>query len=189
MNFDKLIKKRASIRKYSDKKVKIGKVIEALEAANLTSSPGNLTILKYIIIEDSEKKAEIAEACRQEFVKEAPFIVVVCSDPKKVEIMYAERAQKYIKHHTGAAIENFLLKITDLGLASCWVGAFSDITIKNLLNIPEDIDVEAVLPVAYQAKTDKTKQKAKSTLNNRVYFETWKNTLKKPFEKIRRENI
>ena len=78
----------------------------------------------------------------QSFIADAPFIVVVCSDKKEAELLYEERAERYVKHHVGAAIENFLLKITDLGLASCWIGAFSDNAIKDILEIPEDIHIE-----------------------------------------------
>ncbi len=184
MDFDKTIKKRSSIRDYYNKKVKIDKVIDAIEAANLAPSPGNIPILKYIIIENKETINQIAQACQQDFVANACFLVVVCSDKKKVEIMYDIRAEKYTKHHAGAAVENFLLKITEMKLASCWVGAFSDTTIKNILKIPEDIDVEAVLPVAYPSKIKKQEQKSKTSLNNIIYFEKYKNKFQKPERRI-----
>jgi nitroreductase len=189
MTIDKILSKRASIKNYSDKKVRIEKVIQAIEAANLAPSPGNLPVLKYIIIENPETKDRIAEACRQEFLKEAPFLVVICSDSKKVGIMYDEQADKYTKQHAGAAIENFLLKITDLGLASCWIGAFSELIIRNALKIPENIGIEAILPVAYPLKTGNNNQKTKTPLTNRIYFETWKNTHKSDEVLIRREDI
>lgn len=183
MDFEKVIKQRASIRNYSDKKVNDDAVMEAIEAANLAPSPDNLSILRFIIVEDKEKIIKIAQACQQTFVKDAPILVVVCSDKANTEKMFDERADKYIKQHAGAAIENFLLKITDMKLASCWIGAFSDVSIKNILKIPNDIDIEAVLPVAYSAKADKTSQKQKHELINLVYFEEWKNKYQKPVRK------
>ena len=187
MDFDKLIKKRASIRNYSPKKVKYDKIIDAIEAANLSPSPGNLPILKYIIIQDQKKINKIADACQQKFIKTAKVIVAICSDSKKVELMYDKRSEKYIKQHAGAAIENFLLKITEMKLASCWVGAFSEKTVKDALSIPDEIYVEAVLPIAYQMKTDKTTQKPKPDLGNIVYFDKWKNKYQKPVKKIGNE--
>jgi len=184
MDFEKVIKQRASIRDYSDKKVNYDAVMEAIEAANLAPSPDNLSILRFIIVEDKEKIVKIAQACQQTFVKDAPILVVVCSDKANTEKMYDERADKYIKQHAGASIENFLLKITDMKLASCWIGAFSDVSIKNILKIPNEIEIEAVLPIAYRAKTDKTSQKPKHDLMNLVYFEEWKNEYQKPIRKI-----
>lgn len=184
MSFDSLLKQRASIRKYSSKKPSETQIIEIIEAGNLAPSPGNLPILTYTVIEDYEKISKIAQACQQEFIKSAPVLIVVCSHSKNVTLMYDKRAQKYVKQQAGAAIENMLLKITDLGLASCWVGAFADITIRNTLKIPEDIEIEAVLPIGYQLKTDKTSQKQKPPLETRVFFEKYKSKEKLPEIKI-----
>jgi nitroreductase len=184
MDLEKVIKNRRSIRDYSNKDVSTDLVLEAISAANLAPSPGHLQILKFIIVKDSEKIVKIANACQQEFVKSAPIVVVVCSNKSDVEKMYDERADKYLKHHAGAAIENFLLKITDLKLASCWVGAFSELIIKNALNIPNDIEVEAILPVAYASKSIKISEKSKPELINTIFFEEWKNKYQKPVRKI-----
>lgn len=189
MNLDKTIKKRASIKKYSDKKVKIEYILEAIGAANHAPAPGNLAALRYIIVQDPETKDQIAEACRQEFVRNAPYIIVICSDPKKIKIMYDVRADTYVKQHAGAAIENFLLKIADLGLASCWVGAFSELILRDRLKIPKDVRIEAILPVGHQAKTDKATQKEKPSLFNRLYFEEYENKLPKSEVTLRRKDI
>jgi len=184
MTLNKILKTRASIKNYSNKKPSENKILDVIEAATLAPSPGNLSILKFIIVEDEEKIDKIAQACQQSFIKKAPILVVVCSDSKKVDIMYDKRANTYIKQHTGAVIENFLLKITEMKLASCWIGAYSEITIKNALKIPDNIDIQAVLPIAYPHKTDKTKQKSKPNLGNVLYFETWDNKTKNKERKI-----
>ena len=179
MNLDKALKTRTSIRNYSNKQVKDDKIIDAIEAASLAPSPDNLQILKFIIIDEEETIEKIAKACQQPFIKSAPIIVVICSDKKNVEKMFDKRTEQYIKQHAGAAIENFLLKITDMKLASCWVGAFSETTIKNILKIPDEINVEAVLPIAYESKEKTNKQKSKPNLGNIVYFDEWNNKYKK----------
>ena len=46
MDFNKVIKQRSSIRRYSDKKPKIEDVVKLIDAANLAPSPGNLPILQ-----------------------------------------------------------------------------------------------------------------------------------------------
>ena len=184
MDFDKVIQKRASIRGYSGKKPQIEKIIKAIEAANKAPTPGNLQLLSYTIIEKPETIQKIAQACQQEFVQQAPFVVVVCSKPKHCERLYDKKGKIYLRQHAGAAIENFLLKIIDLGLSSCWVGAFSEVTLKTLLRIPEDIDIEAVLPIGYKLVFDKTTQKRKPHLENRVFFEVYKNKHKYPYKKV-----
>ncbi len=184
MDFDKIVRKRASVREFSPKKPPIEQVIECIEAANLAPSPGNLPILKYIIIEDSKKIRKIAEACDQEFVGNVKILVVACSNRDNVVRMYEDN-EKYTSQHVGAAVENFLLKVTELGLASCWVGFFSEYLIKELLRIPDNIHVEAVLPVGYGLK----KQEKKPALDTRIHFDKYNNKYRKPVHKIRREII
>jgi len=189
MDFDKVVRKRASIRSYSIKKVKVERVIEALQTANLAPSPGNLPIIYFLVVQDYETIKKIADACRQYFLEKAPYLVVVCSDPKRAGLEYEERADRYIKQHAGAVIENLLLKLTDMGLASCWIGAFSDMTIKHILDIPDNINIEAILPVAYQYENDHTKQKTKHELDARIYFDKWKNKYQKPLRKVRMADV
>jgi nitroreductase len=184
MDFETTVMKRASIRHFSNEKPGIMSLIEAINTANLAPSPGNLPILEYILIEDPEKISKIAEACQQNFISEAPFVVVVCSNSKKINLMYDTRSEKYVRQHAGAAIENFLLKITDMGFACCWIGAFSELIVKRLLGIPEAVVIEAILPVGCSIKKDKAKQKSKPALEGRIFFEHWGNKYKRPFRKV-----
>ena len=163
--------------------------MEIIDASNLAPSPGNLDIIRYLIVEDFDTKEKISEACRQPFIKDAPFLVVICSDITRVKIMYGERAEKYTRQTAGAVIENFLLKAVNNGFVSCWIGAFDDNIVKEILSIPESIEVEAILPVAYKHKLDKTKQKEKPNLINRVFFHSYKNKFYKLPEKVRRDDI
>jgi nitroreductase len=181
MNLNSAIKKRASIREFSLKKVKYDKIIDIIEAGNLAPSPGNLSIISFIIIEDEETIKEIAKACQQNFISKAQFVIAVISDSKTAKKFYDERAEKYVPQHSGAVIENMLLKITDVGLATCWVGAFSDLTLKRTLKLPdvENIKVEAILPIGYPSNIKSFEQKPKTHLGNVVFFEEWGNQYQK----------
>jgi nitroreductase len=189
MEFNDVIKKRASVRNYGLKKPNVELVIKAIESSNLAPSPGNLDIIRWVIVEDKNKIDKIAEASQQEFIKQSQVLVVFCSNQKKAESIYDDRAEKYIRQHAGAAIENFLLKITELGLATCWIGAYVDESIKGILGIPGNVEIEAIFPIGYQAKLCKTKQKPKVSIFERVFFEKWGNRYHFPLEKVRREDI
>ncbi len=188
MDLKKVLEKRASVKNFSDKKVKGEDIVAAVEAANVAPSPGNVQILKYIVVGDAETKEKIAEYCRQDFIKDAPVVVVVCSEDRDVKRFYDSRAGAYVKHHVGAAVENFLLKIVDLGLSACWVGAFSR-GVRSLLKVPDNVTIEVILPVGYQAVKDKTVQKRKYSLNGRLFFEGWGNKYANGLEKVRRGDM
>jgi len=172
MELDKVLNKRHSARRFKEtKKPDYRKVMEAINAASKIPLAGNLPCLKYILVSDKSLIRELAEACQQEFISKVHYLVVVCTDRKFLEKSYYKRAEMYAQHETGAAIENFLLKITDLELASCWIGAFSDETVKRILKIPDNIHVEALLPVGYEI--EKTEKKSKPTLESTMYFNGW----------------
>ena len=138
MEFDEVVNQRRSIRNFKEaKKPPLGKVMKAIESASKSPLAGNLPALKYILVTDKGKIQELAQAAQQSFISKVSYIIVVCSDKKFLEEYFADRADSYAKQQAGAAIENFLLKVTDMDLASCWIGAFSTETVKRILKIPE----------------------------------------------------
>jgi len=171
MKLDDAIDKRTSMRSYLSKKVRWDLVLEAIDAALKAPFAGNLDNLKFIIVQDQELIDQISTHCQQNWISDVNIIVVLCTDPIKLEKMYFERGLIYSRQQAGAAIQNFLLKITDLGLASCWVGAFADELIKSVLRIPEHINIEAILPVGYaKGKARKIK---KAALDTKIFWDLW----------------
>jgi len=179
MEVDKAIKERHTVRNFKEiKKPRYQDIIEAIDAANRAPLAGNVACLRYIVVQDKEIIHKLAEAAAQDFFQDLDFVVVVCSDKAFLKRSYLERADMYAKQQVGAAIENLLLKVTDMGLASCWVGAFSDPTVRDALDIPDNIDIEALLPIGYEM--GRGKQKTKPLLDTVLFFDKWKNKFMKP---------
>jgi len=180
MDLDKTLKERHCVRKFKGKKPNWREIMKAIEAATLAPLAGNIPTVKFILVSDKEKIASLAKAATQDFVGTVNYVIVVCSENTQIKRSYNERGARYSRQQAGAAIENLLLKLTDLKLSSCWVGAFSDTTVKRALRIPDEIEVEAILPIGYEM--GKTTQRKKPNLDNNLYFDTWKN---KTMTKIR----
>ncbi len=173
MDLDKAIKERHCARSFKTKKPDWKKILKAIESSTKAPLAGNIPTLKFILVSDKEKIADLAEAATQNIVAGARYVIVVCSDNKLIKKSYGERAERYSRQQAGAAIENLFLKLTDLGLATCWVGAFSDTTVKRALRIPDDVNVEAIFPVGFEMR--KEKQRAKPTLDSSIFFDVWNN--------------
>lgn len=171
MKVQDAIEKRRSIRKFKKKEVKWGLVLEAIDAALQAPLAGNTNSLKFIIITDPEMKYGIAKHADQDWIIEADTIVVVCSEDAQLDRLYAERAPTYARQQAGAAIQNFLLRLTELGLGACWVGAYLDSSIKRDLKIPHEALIEAVIPIGYSAEKPKAHKKA--SLENVIMWEQW----------------
>ena len=143
MDLDKAISSRKSVKKFSKKKPDWRKIIEAIDSARYSPMAGNIFSLKFILVSDKEKIQQLSKASEQEFVGDAQYVVVVCSNPSRTLNAYEERGENYLKQQAGTGIQNFLLKLNDFGLATCWIGHFVDDKIKNILKIPKEINVEA----------------------------------------------
>ena len=179
MDLDKAIKERRSARKFKSKKPDWRDIIEAIDSMRYAPMAGNLFTLKFILIDDKEKIQKIADCCQQNFIAQAHYIVIVCSDPKMLINAYENKGEIYCRQQAGAAIQNFLLKIEEKKLATCWVGYFEENMVKRELKIPAGINVEAVFPIGYEQ--GKTLKRRKIELDACLFFNEYKNKhMKKP---------
>lgn len=190
MQLANAIKTRKSVRRFLDKKPDWRKIIRAIDMARFAPAAGNQFASKFILIKDKNKINELAEAAQQGFIRQAHFVVAVVSDDSKLKRSYDKRGEKYTRQQAGAAIENFLLALNDLGLATCWVGAFVDSQVKRILEIPAELTVEAIFPIGKETKAILVphKQKTKPDLENILYFDKWKNKYMKPLAMVRTKN-
>jgi nitroreductase len=175
MELDKAIKERHSVRKFSSKKPDWRTIIECIDAVRFAPMAGNNYTMKFILVDDEEKIAKIAEASQQNHVGEVKFIVVACSNPSRPKNEYGADGEKFVRQQAGAAIENFLLRIEESGLATCWVGYFAGDQIKRLLKIPEGVSIEAIFPIGYEFKKEK-KRRPKIDLDRILYFNSYDNS-------------
>jgi len=175
MEFDKVVRKRKSVRNFSGKKVKWEDVLEAIDAALQGPFAGNHNNLHFLILEDKETIKDIADYCEQSWVANSNILIVVCSDDTHLEDLYGERGRVYSRQQAGAAIQTILLKLTDLGLSSCWVGAYTDEFVKQRLKIPQHIQVEAIIPVGYEKRMPGGEKKKKKKLESVLYWGEWGN--------------
>ena len=171
MELDEVINKRRSVRSFRGKSASWKDVLEAIDAANQAPFADNRNNLKFIVLEDKEKIAMVANLAGQNWNNESNIAVIVCSDDGNLENMHGERGRIYARQQAGGAIENLLLKLVDLGLSACWVGAFSDDLIKTKLKIPQNIQIEAIIPVGYSKTAAEKKRKA--ALENTIFWEEW----------------
>ena len=185
MDFDKVIEKRRSVHNFKDKKINWKHVLEAIYAGSQTPLAGNISNMKFIIVEDEDIIQKIAKYTDQLWINQAQTVIIVCSEEKHLERMYGERGRIYCRQQAGAAIENVLLKLTDLGLSTCWVGAYNDNEVRFLLKIPKDINIEAIIPIGHEK--GKISKKRKRDVENLIYWENWNK--KRRSSLIKDENI
>ena len=129
----------------------------------------------------AQKIQKISEASQQPFISQAKYIVVVCSNISRPANAY-EKGEIFSRQQAGAAIQNFLLKIQESGLSTCWIGYFVEDQIKKELKIPADVQIEAVFPIGYEY--EKKKPKRKIELDRILYFNSYGNKKMKNPKKL-----
>jgi len=182
MELDKVIKSRHSSRKFKDKMPNWRNIIECIDAMRYAPTAGNNCTLKVILVDDKEKIEKIADACQQGFVNQVKYIVVVCSNSTRLKNAYEEKGEKFNKQQVGAAIQNFLLKIEEKKLSTCWVGYFVEEQIKQILKVSENFEVEALFPIGYEEKI--YAKKIKTDLDDILVFNDFKNKKMKNMNRV-----
>ena len=137
MEFSQLIKKRKMVREYSSRMV-LGDVIDRLlQYAAHPPSAGHTLPCRAVVITDSDIKYSLcSSAWNQGWVKNAPVVIAIVSDVLKSGTRYGTRGITRYSFIDGAFYAMLLhLGAVDLGLASCFVGAFSDLQVRDALGL------------------------------------------------------
>jgi len=100
-----------------------------------------------VLVVPGDRRAEVASACRQGWVAEAPASVVFTAVFARAAKKYGDRAARYVPIEVGAAAENLALQAIALGLGSTVVGAYDDAALAAALGTAGDEQPLALLPV------------------------------------------
>lgn len=174
MDVFEAIKNRRSIRAFTNEQVSDAKVKKLIDAARRAPSAGNLQPWEFVIIRGQEVKRGLCKAAgNQNFIEEAPVVIVVCANTLRSERGYGLRGVNlYCLQDTAAATQNMLLAAHALGLATCWVGAFSEEEVIKVLNIPKSVRPVAIIPVGHPAR--KPKARLRRPLNEIIHHEIFR---------------
>ncbi|HVN33192.1 MAG TPA: nitroreductase family protein [Thermoanaerobaculaceae bacterium] len=155
-----VFRRRYSCRRFAHTKLFRGQLEHILEAAVWAPSAGNLQPWRFIVVTSDALKAQLAAAAHQDFVAEAPVVIVVCAVPGESARRYGERGRSlYCLQDTAAATQSILLAATELGLGSCWVGAFEERAAAAALGLPPVVRPVALIPVGQPLETPATRER------------------------------
>ena len=158
MDVFEVIKYRRSIRKYDDAKpVSRDSVEKVIDAARWAPSAGNNQPIEVVVVSDQKKREKMAEVSGYaRFLKYSPIALVVCINLKRSEHRLGELGREYYSpQDASAAIENMMLAAAALGLGMCWNSFFEKDIVKEMLNLPEDVEPFAILPLGHPLKIPK----------------------------------
>jgi nitroreductase len=163
------IHQRRSVRAYKDTEVEEDKLKKILEVARLSPSSSNRQEWKFIVVKNKETKKNLANAAMgQSFIGEAPVVIVACGTDAKSIMLCGQPAHTV---DVSIACSFMILQACELGLGTCWIGAFKEDEVKRILKIPESVRVVAMTPLGYPNQPPS--QKNRKGLNQIVCFEKY----------------
>jgi nitroreductase len=156
MDFFDVIASRHSVRTYKPDPIPDELVMQCLEAARLAPSWRNGQCWRFVVVCDPiviERLAaqRIYGYAINSWLRGAPAVIVACADPRASG---QHGDLPYWAVDTAIAMEHLVLAATALGLGTCWIGGFSEDTVRDLLGIPDDIRIVAYTPLGYPANQE-----------------------------------
>jgi len=147
MDVFKAIAERRSIRNYKSKEIEDEKLKKILESARIAPSAGNRQEWKFLVVKNQETRDKLVEAAHgQKFVRQAPVTIVACSTESERVMPCGQYAYTV---DLSIAVSFMILEATELGLGTCWLGAYDEEKVKEILGIPDEIRVPAMFTVGY----------------------------------------
>ena len=142
---------RRSIRQFKKKDVSLNDIYKLLDAARHAPSAGNKQPWEFIIVKDKKMKEILVDAAHdQDWMADAPVLIVACINMKISSTVYGERGRKlYGIQDVAAAVETLLLAANAMGLGTAWVGAFSERKVAGSLHCPEDVRPAVIIPLGW----------------------------------------
>jgi len=151
MNFEEVIKKRHSVRKFKQKEVSDEVIKKILELANLSPSAGNLQARSIVVVKDKEMKEKITQvALGQGFISQAPVVFVICAEPDESAAKYGQKGKELYSIQDATIFASYLqLAVVFMNLDSCWIGAFDESELRRILGLSENKKPIAIIPVGF----------------------------------------
>jgi nitroreductase len=151
VNFEDVIFTRKSIRSFSEREIPEEVLQKMFKAAQVSPSAQNKQCWRFIVVKEREKRKELALnsgliGTVNFFIKDAPVIIAACADPNRSAKM---NGQEYYLVDTAIAFQQMMLTAWSEGIGSCWLAAFNEKKVKEILSIPEHIRVVALSPFGY----------------------------------------
>lgn len=169
MEFSALIKKRYSVRAYKPDPVEDGELEKVLDAARLAPTAANRQAIRFVVIHTEGREEELKRIYNKDWFVQAPLVVCACGIP--AENWVRKDGKNYNDVDVGIAMDHLILAATDVGLGTCWIGAFDALVARDVLGLPNEVEPIVFTPLGYPA--DEPGPKKRKDLSELVRYEHW----------------
>ncbi len=151
MTVREAIQNRRSIRVYRPKPVEEEKLLRVLEAGRAAPSARNIQESRFVVVTERATREKLMKAAaNQSFVAEAPVVIVVCATVTQYTMRCGQLAYPV---DAAIAVDHMTLQAVEEGLGTCWVCAFNEAEVKDILSVPEAVRVVALMTLGYPGES------------------------------------
>jgi len=148
MDFSQLALSRSSVREFSTREIEEEKLLQVLNSARLAPSAVNFQPYRLYVARKGEVQDKLKSCYHREWIKNAPVILVVVG----LHAMGWKRAsdrKDFTEIDAAILTDHLVLQAADLGLGTCWVCNFDVKAVQSILDLKEDEDPIALIPMGY----------------------------------------
>ena len=169
MQYSKLINERYSVRSYKPAPVEDDKLQQVLEAACLAPTAANRQPFQLVVIHAAGREAELKRIYGKDWFVQAPVVVGICGLPSQAWVR--RDGKNFCDVDVAIVADHLILAAADLGLGTCWIGAFDLAAAREVLGLPDDVEPIAFTPLGYP--DDEPKLKKRKPLGELVRYDRW----------------
>jgi len=147
MDIYEAIALRKSVRAYTDEGVPEEVLTRVLKGARMAASASNRQEWRYVVVRKPETRKRLGLAAfGQAHVEQAPVVLACCAETDE-HVMPCGQLSYPID--VAIATTHITLCAATEGLGTCWIGAFNEDQVREILGIPGDIRVVVLMPLGY----------------------------------------
>jgi nitroreductase len=170
--FYELVCKRYSCRAFDPSRDVSDELIRAIvETAQMAPSACNRQPWQFVAVRNSERRMRMLHSSRPAF-NDAPVLLVACGFKNDAWVRPADK-KNHLDVDLAIAIEHICLAATSLDLATCWVCSFDVNAVRKELNLPDDVEPIALIPVGFAAPDSSISAKVRKTLDQILKWENF----------------
>lgn len=166
MEFQEVINKRYSVRAYKPDEIPLEILNKILEAARVAPTACNNQSFKVFVIKTAAYKEELKKIYAQDWFVQAPYVIGICGIPR--ESWVRRDGKNYVDVDAAIVMDHIILQATDLGLGTCWIGAFNPEAARKFLQLSKEMEPIAFTPLGYPA--DKPSIKRRKNIEDLVHY-------------------
>ena len=157
------------MRAYSSDTVPEDKLTSVLEAARLAPTAANRQAFQLVVIHTGGREAELHKIYGRDWFTQAPVVICACGMP--AENWVRRDGKNYNDVDVAIVMDHLTLAAADVGLGTCWIGAFDPDAAREVLGLPDGVEPVAFTPLGYPKDTPRPKKR--KALDELVRYERW----------------